>query len=400
MKRILWLITGVGVISLTGAQPDVESQVLATVLARHPQVRALRLELESARRLERGANLPHAPIVLLSPELTTGGVGEQFLLQQPLELNGARQARARIARAEYALVRAQAELELNDLLANALAAYHEYAYRAQIAAVAQEALQLAEQTREKIRLQVEVGARAGIDLIQADIERERVRQHAALRQAEAAAALERLRAALGGVSPDEVATADTRATPTPSLSPDTPLAVRIEQARLQAAQAQAQQIRVEGIPDLGVQVRIERFRDARTRPAFGLSVSLPFLDYGARQQQLRAQQQRAEAQQQRLLAARVRYEGERAAAQQRYEQARARAEAYQQRIMPQAEQLVQATQTGLEVGQISILQLLEAQRTVRQVREETLMAAMELKLAEIELRRLRGEFAPYLEMFQ
>jgi outer membrane protein TolC len=400
MKRILWLITGFGVISLTGAQPDVESQVLATVLARHPQVRALRLELESARRLERGANLPHAPIVLLSPELTTGGVGEQFLLQQPLELNGARQARARIARAEYALMRAQAELELNDLLADALAAYHEYAYRAQIAAVAQEALQLAEQTREKIRLQVEVGARAGIDLIQADIERERVRQHAALRQAEAAAALERLRAALGGVSPDEVATADTRATPTPSLSPDTPLAVRIEQARLQAAQAQAQQIRVEGIPDLGVQVRIERFRDARTRPAFGLGVSLPFLDYGARQQQLRAQQQRAEAQQQRLLAARVRYEGERAAAQQRYEQARARAEAYQQRIMPQAEQLVQATQTGLEVGQISILQLLEAQRTACQVREETLMAAMEFKLAEIELRRLRGEFAPYLEVFQ
>jgi cobalt-zinc-cadmium efflux system outer membrane protein len=400
MKRILWLITGVGVISLMGAQPDVESQVLATVLARHPQVRALRLELGSARRLERGANLPHAPIVLLSPELTTGGVGEQFLLQQPLELNGARQARARIARAEYALMRAQAELELNDLLADALAAYHEYAYRAQLATVAQEALQLAEQTREKIRLQVEVGALAGIDLIQADIERERVRQHAALRQAEAAAALERLRAALGGVSPDEVATADTRATPTPSLSPDTPLAVRIEQARLQAAQAQAQQIRVEGIPDLGVQVRIERFRDARTRPAFGLSVSLPFLDYGARQQQLRAQQQRAEAQQQRLLAARVRYEGERAAAQQRYEQARARAEAYQQRIMPQAEQLVQATQTGLEVGQISILQLLEAQRTACQVREETLMAAMELKLAEIELRRLRGEFAPYLEVFQ
>jgi len=400
MKRILWLITGVGVISLTGAQPDVESQVLATVLARHPQVRALRMELESARRLERGANLPHAPIVLLSPELTTGGVGEQFLLQQPLELNGARQARVRLARAEYALVRAQAELELNDLLADALAAYHEYAYRAQIATVAQEALQLAEQTREKIRLQVEVGARAGIDLIQADIERERVRQHAALRQAEAAAALERLRAALGGVSLDEVATADTRATPTPSLSPDTPLAVRIEQARLQAAQAQAQQIRVEGLPDLGVQVRIERFRDARTRPAFGLSVSLPFLDYGARQQQLRAQQQRAEAQQQRLLAARVRYEGERAAAQQRYEQARARAEAYQQRILPQAEQLVQATQTGLEVGQISILQLLEAQRTARQVREETLLATLELKLAEIELRRLRGEFAPYLEVFQ
>lgn len=400
MKRLLWTITGIGLLSLVGAQPDVELQVVALVMARHPHVRALRLELESVHRLERSARLPLAPTVFLAPELSAGGVGEQFLLNQPLELNGARQARARIARAEYALVRAHAELELNELLAAALAAYHEYAYRAQIAAVAQEAMQLAEQTHEKIRLQVEAGARAGIDLMQADIERERVRQHAALRQAEATVALERLRAALGGVSPDELATADTRAAPTPSLSPDTSPAVRIEQARLQMAQAQAQQIRVEGLPDLGVQVRIERFRDARTRPAFGLSLTLPFLDYGARQQQLRAQQQRAEAQQQRLLAARVRYEGERAAAQRRYENARARAEAYQQRILPQALQLAQATQTGLEVGQISILQLLEAQRTARQVREEALLAAMELKLAEVELRRLRGEFAPCLEVIQ
>ena len=400
MKRLLATIIGISVLSIADAQSDVELRVMATVLARHPQVRALRLEIASARQLERSLSLPHAPTVFLAPELSAGGVGEQFLLHQPLELNGARQARARLARAEYALARTQAEAELNDLLADALAAYHEYTYRAQIAAVAQEALQLAEQTREKIRLQVEAGARAGIDLIQADIERERVRQHAALRQAEAAVALERLRAALGGASPDDLLPADARPQVVPAAPPDQPSALRIEQARLQAAQAQTQQVRAAGLPDLGVQVRIERFRDARTRPAFGLSLSLPFLDYGARQHQLRAQQQRVEAQQQRLNATQLRLASERAAAQQRYDQARARADAYQQRILPQAQQLVQATQTGLELGQITLLQLLEAQRTARQVREETLLAMLELKLAEIELRRLRGEFVPDMEVIR
>lgn len=398
MKRLLCLFITLGAFAPLGAQPETELQVIATVLARHPQVRALRLELASARRLERSASLPSAPTAFLAPELSSGGVGEQFLLNQPLELNGTRQARISVARADYALTLAQAQFELNDLLAEALTAYYEYAYRTQIAAVANEALQLAEQTHEKIRLQVEAGVRPGVDLLQADIERERVRQQYALRQAEAAIARERLRTALGGASPEELQHTATHPLLRPNADTDPSPLLRIEQARLRIEQAYTRQLRAAGLPDLGVQTRIERFRDSRTRPAFGVSVSLPFLDYGARQQQLRAQQQRVVAQQQRIDAVRQRVNSERAAAQQRYEQARARADAYQQRILPQAQQLLQATQTGLEVGQITLLQLFEAQRTARQVQEETLLAALEQALAEVELRRLRGEFIPDMEV--
>ena len=398
MKRLLCLFITLGAYASLGAQPETELKVIATVLARHPEVRALRLELASARRLVRSASLPSAPTAFLAPELSRGGVGEQFLLNQPLELNGTRQARISVARADYALTLAQAQSALNDLLAEALAAYYEYTYRTQIAAVAAEALQLAEQTHEKIRLQVEAGVRPGVDLVQADIERERVRQHYALRQTEAAIARERLRTALGGASPEELQHAATPSLLRPNADGDLFPLVRIEQARLRIEQAYMRQLRAAGLPDLGVQVRIERFRESRTRPAFGLSVSLPFLDYGARQQQLRAQQQRVAAQQQRIDAAQQRVNSERAAAQKRYEQARARANAYQQRILPQVQQLLQATQTGLEVGQITLLQLFEAQRTARQVQEETLLAALELALAEVELRRLRGEFVPDLEV--
>ncbi|BCW95138.1 MAG: TolC family protein [Fimbriimonadales bacterium] len=398
MKRVWWYLTVIGISGQVYAHSETESQVIATVITHHPQARALRQVVESESRLRRSAHALQSPTVFLAPELSAGGVGEQFLLHQPLEMNGARRARIERAHADYTLALAQAQAELNDLLANALEAYYEYLYRAQIAAVAEDALRLAEQTREKVRLQVEAGVRAGIDLIQAEIEQERVRQYALLRQAEAAIAREQLQAALGGVSPETLNAVDARTPPMATPSPDDAPVVRIERARLQQERAHIQTLRATGVPDVGVQIRIERFRGERTRPAFGLSLSLPFVDYGARQESLRAAQLRIEAQQGYLRATQLQANSNIRAAEQRAQQARARAEAYRTQILPKAQQLAQSAQIGLESGQFTLLQLLEAQRTARQVQEETLQAEMEWKLAEVQLRQQQGAFAVYLEV--
>ncbi len=398
MRRVWWYLTVIGISGQVYAHSETESQVIATVLAHHPQARALRQIVESESRVRRGARALQSPTVFLAPELSTGGVGEQFLFHQPLEINGARRARIERAQADYTLALAQAQVELNDLLANALETYYEYLYRAQIAAVAEDALRLAEQTREKVRLQVEAGVRAGIDLIQAEIEQERVRQHALLRQSEAAIAREQLQAALGGVSPETLNAVDARTLPMATPSPDDAPVVRIERARLQQERAHIQTLRATGVPDVGVQIRIERFRGERTRPAFGLSLSLPFADYGARQESLRAAQLRIEARQGYLIAAQLQATRAIRAAEQRAQQARARAEAYRTQILPKAQQLAQSAQIGLDSGQMTLLQLLEAQRTARQVQEETLQAEMEWKLAEVQLRQQQGAFAVYLEV--
>lgn len=395
MRKVFYLFAGIGILNGMWAQPaDVES-ALAIALQRNPQVQALRMERESARRLQRSAAALSAPTLLLAPALTAGGTGEELLVNQPLEMTGVRQARTRVGQAQYELTRIQTLVELNDLLAEVAAAYYEYAYRQRIAETAQGALQLAERTRETIQRQVEAGARAGVDLIQAEIELERVRQHALLRQTEAQAAAERLKALLGGdwdiphppaPSPTQW---ESRATDEGDLLP-----LRLQAARLQLEQALAQQIRAEALPDVGVQARIERFQGERTRPAYGLTLSLPLIDYGARQNRLRAQNALIEAQRLRLQQMRLTLNAELRNAEQRLQQAQARADAYQRTILPRAQQLAQAAQVGLEAGQLSILQLLEAQRTARAAQEEALEAELQRKLSEVALQRLRGAFIP------
>jgi cobalt-zinc-cadmium efflux system outer membrane protein len=396
MQKLFYLIAGIGIVSVLGAQPaDVEG-ALALALQRNPRVQALQQEIQSAQRLSQSASALSAPSILLAPAITTGGVGEELLLQQPLEITGIRQARMRVGQAEYELALAQAALELNDLLAEVAVVYYEYTYRQRIAQTAHEALQLAERTRDAIRQQVEAGVRAGVDLIQAEIELERVRQHALMRQTEAAAAQERLRVSVGGFDEPQPTATSTVDWKRGLLTEDetVPLSLRPQTARLRLEQALAQQIRAEGLPDLGVQLRIERFQGERTRPGFGLTLSLPLLDYGARQNRLRAQNNLIEAQRLRLQQTRLALEAELRNAEQRLNQAQTRAESYQKTILPRAQQLAQAAQVGLETGQLSILQLLEAQRTARIVQEEALEAELELKLSEVGLKRLRGEFIP------
>lgn len=392
MRKIWFLVFGIGIACVLWAQPaDVES-ALALALRYNPRVQALRQEIESAERLQRSASILTAPQVFLAPALTTGGVGEELLLNQPLELNGIRRARSRVAQAEYEVTLAQSLLELNDLLAEVATAYYESTYRQQIAQAAQEALRLAERTRDIIQQQTSAGVRAGIDLVQAEIELERVRQHALLRETEARAALERLKALLG--NPPEEASPGTRppiewATRVPSVDA---LWLRPAVAQLRLAQALAQQIRIEALPDLGVQMRIERFHGERTRPAYGLTISLPLFDYGARQNRLRAQNVLVQAQQLRLQQARELYDAELRIAEQAYQNAQNRAEAYRNTLLPRAQQLAQAAQVGLETGGLNLLQLLEAQRAARLVQEEALQAELALKLSEVRLKQLRGEF--------
>ncbi len=480
MQKLFYLVAGIGIVSVLGAQPAEVDGALALALQRNSRVQALQQEILCARRLQQSASALSAPSVLVTPAITTGGVGEELIVHQPLEIIGIRQARMRVGQAQYELTLAQATLELNDLLAEVAVAYYEYAYRQRIAQTAQEALQLAERTRDTIQQQVEAGARAGVDLIQAEIELERVRQHALLRRTEAQAALERLKALLGGdfESPHPPAPSpatrergsrsatgsatllshavgeglrvkadpplshtvgagqEVRADPPlshavgegqgvradPPLShtvgagqgvrADPPLShavgegqgvrdhqatslpLRPQIARLRLEQTLLQQIRAESLPDLGVQLRIERFQAERTRPAFGLTLSLPLLDYGARQNRLRAQNNLIEAQRLRLQQARLTLEAELRNAQQRLQQAQTRYNAYQTTLLPRAQQLAQAAQVGLEAGQLSILQLLESQRTARAVQEEALEAELLLKRSEVELQRLRGAFLP------
>lgn len=366
---------------------------LRLAMQQNPALQALRHELRAAQRQVGSASRPAPMLAIVAPALTHGGSSEELLLQQPLELNGARAARTRMAQAEQAITQAQALITLNQLLAEVAAAYYEAFYRERIAQSARESLQNAERIYALVRQQVEAGARAGIDLVQAEIELERVRQHARLREAEAQNARTRLNALIG-LSP-EASKPTLQVPPTVQEEPlpdASPPEIAYEQALARLDEAMLRQIRAEGIPDLGVQMRLERWRGERTRPAFGLSIQLPFLDHGSRRQQLRAQQERLNAQRLRLQQTQNLITAEQHRALRMLATDRARSDAYRTRILPHAEQLAQSARVGLETGQLSMLQVLEAERTVRTVREEAFQAEMELGVAWAEMQRVYGVF--------
>lgn len=398
MLRSWWIVCLLLASQVAYAQFGLE-EVLRFALQRSPRVQQLQREVQSAQWLRRGAQLWQSPTILVSPAITSGGVGEEVLIHQPLEVNGARSRRAQTAQAEYQLALAEAAQQLNQLLAEVASAYYQYVYAQRLAELAQQALQLAEQTREKVRLQVESGVRPGVDLLQVEIDLERVRGVALQRQAEAETARHTLQALLGGELPPLLREGQGTPTPPDPVGDDAtsgtsvePLSLRVERARLRLEERLLAQIRTEALPDLGVQARVERLEGDRTRPGFGLTISLPFLEYGSLRARQRSQQARLQAQQLRLHATELETAAALQNAQRMVLQAKARVQSYREHLLPRARQLAQSAQVGLESGHLGILQVLEAQRTLRSVEEEALQAELEARLNAVHLWSLQGRF--------
>jgi outer membrane protein, heavy metal efflux system len=73
------------------------------------------------------------------------------------------------------------------------------------------------------------------------------------------------------------------------------------------------------------------------------------------------------------------------------------AERYRTEIVGRSEDLVAATRRGYESGLTTLIEVIEAQRTLRQARSEYLAAQFETLRLQIELRRAIGTLAPAQE---
>lgn len=391
---LLWGILLLLITSSSAEELSLE-KAIEVAIRRNPALNAARWEVVSGQSLLSAAKRLSPPEALLAPALTAGGTSEELMVIQPLEINGARRVRARLAAAESALTLAKAMSEVNEVLADVALAYFEAVYRGRLLQIAREAQQNAEQTVHLVRQQIQSGVRPGIDLVQAEIEAERVRLHSRQREAEALGARVRLNTLLGYPQDAQhtlLPVAPSLFSGEVSSNGFSPEVVR-EQALLSLYQSSVEQIRIAGIPDLGVQLRVERWVGRRIQPGLGITISLPFLDHGARQKRLQAQRQLVSAQQLRLQATQQKVTGLQTGARLLLQAARERWEAFVQEVLPRAEKLAHSAQTGVETGAMSILQVLEAQRTVRLSREEAVEAELQMAIAWVESQRALGYFA-------
>lgn len=420
------------------SEPDVSPEVsLANLIRRalenSPRLQIASQNLEAAQGRAQSSRAFPGPTLQLVPGL--GGNAEardeEIVLAQPLDVFGSRRARAKVGAAEVRRAQAESRLAARGLEVEVKGA-------AALLFAAQEAenlervqVEVARLFRDAATRRAALGDVPGVQVQRAELELLRGQNDLANARAERFTRRTALNTLIGAppnaplrvsLPLDASATALLRArieipnapkgdtasstvtlsnTPTETAAPVTSAQIGGEfvapdltarpdlasaQATLEARQAQVQSLRRERLPQIELQARRAPFfgRDGGST-ALRAVVTVPLFDFGALRGQRRAAQAEVGAQ-----AATLRLLNQRAVAQ--AEIARAQLQSrrenvlrYQTQLVPLTLDLLRKTQIGYAQGASTYLEVLEAQRTLRQVQTEYLQALVATQTGETAL---------------
>ncbi len=307
---------------------------------------------------------------------------------------------ARINSALFAEQGSQQSLSLtrNELVGQVKLRAYEYLLRREEAQAAADALALLEQTRERIKVRVETGETGKFDLIRADAEIVNARQReetARLQIAQAAISLNRL--AAGMLPPRwelDAMLDDVEALPSLDAlkleavrkNPE----IRFLEAEFERNKSRITEAEASRLP--GLELRLSQLREHDVRQDLvGFSVQLPLLD------QKRGPRAEAIAERERTSA---RLDGRRAELIQQLELAwrsveiaRVRVQALSEGAIKAAEAALRVSEAAYRFGERGILEVLDAQRVLRSVRQDLLLARFQFQSSLIELDTLAGRYA-------
>ena len=299
--------------------------------------------------------------------------------------------------AEHTIVESLGQIR-NELVAQVKLRAYEYLLRREEAIAASDALALLEQIRERVRLRVETGEAGRYELIKSDAEIVNARQKqqtAQLQIAQAAISLNRL---AGGQLPVrwelDAQLADAHELPHLVQLKDTALRENPE-LRVLASELDRNKARIneaEASRWAGVDIKLAQINQPDVRQNLvGVSVQIPLLD------QKRGPRAEAIAERERTL---TRLEGRRAELLQQLELswksieiAQIRIKALSEGAMRDAEAALRVAQAAYRFGERGILEVLDAERVLRAVRQDLLLARYQLQASLIDLDSLAGRHA-------
>ncbi len=378
------------------------SELINTVVINNPELLASRQSLDAATAgITTAKALPNPRLEMQSgryneqnPAALSGrgnGIGVAQLIENPA-LRNARAESAIHNRSRSAQVVVMTE---NELIAETKRRAYEYLLRKEETIAAFDALGLLEQIRERVKVRVQTGEAGRYELIKSDAEIYNARQReqtARLQTQQAAISLNRLAA---GRLPSSwelnAQLSDKLQVPDLELLKQTALVENPEIKQLIAELARSRSKINEAEASLwpGVEIRVSQLREPEARHSMiGLSVQLPLLDQRAGP--------RAEAIAERERAI-VRLEGRKAELLQQIELtwksvqiARTRIDALSEGAMRDAEATLRVAQAAYRFGERGILEVLDAERVLRSVRNDLLLARYQLQASLIELDTLAG----------
>ncbi|MBV6457321.1 MAG: hypothetical protein HONBIEJF_00429 [Fimbriimonadaceae bacterium] len=365
-------------------------QLAAQALKASPIVAARQLQVEEAQASARSAGSPKNAELEIAPGV--GFTNSNFVLGQSFDLSGARAARARRARAEAEVAKARLRETQLDVGSDFLTAYASYAAALTNESNARAGVEVAKATIEAIRKRIEIGEAPALQLTRAEIELNRAEQSLTLATADLSANRLIVNSLLGSEPTAEIPlvtwtpSADDAALAQAALGRH-PMALEAR-ARIEAARAAELEARRTGLPSLFAGVAADTWSLDR-RPfqneniGLQLRLTMPLFDRGENRYAIRSAEAALKGREAELRAAEREIALDIQTARQNLTSAREVAQSYETGIVPKAQQMVKAMQSGLESGLTSFLELLEAQKTLAQLTREASDAKRNLRLAEV-----------------
>lgn len=371
------------------------SQALRLALTHNPELAAARLELQAmeAAELQAGARPnPELGVLVEDTRRTTRTTTLQW--SQPIELGGKRAARLDAAarareQAAVALLAKQA-----DLKAAVSSGFFEVLAAQEQVRLAQAMLELARNASGIATKRLQAGKVPPLEQAKAQVAEAGVQAELAQAQSELGLARQRLAALLGqGKASFERIDGRVETPPAPPLEPELAErmakapAVRLAQLDIAKRQAQTQGERAKRVPDLTVTLGAKRDAElGRTQAVVGLSIPLPLLD--SNQGNLLEALRREEQAREQLAAITLRLQADVGQAAERLRLTRQQAQLLRTEVLPTAQSAYDAAVKGYELGKFSFMDVLDAQRTLFQLRQQQLRSSAEAYRAAAELDRL------------
>ncbi len=388
-----------------GALPLVLTPDSAVILAARRSLGSLAAlrDIFAARAGVKSAAALSPPVFTIGPAFQTGGTTDGFLFEQPLELNGTRGARTQVARAQLRLTQAQALTQLQALVFTARTDFYLLARAQEQLRLAGELRRVTEQFDVLVRKQVALGARPGIDARQSAIEAARARAYEAQAVGEEQATRALLNAYFGRAPLDPILAAlpeeSSLNLPNLEASQRQALAARGEIAEAEASRdlplARASLARAQGRPDLAPEFRISQITPKYMDAGLGVVITVP-LDYGTRRELIRQEDLTADAGAARVTGTEAQVRAETVQAASRLGAARSALGEYDASIVEDARAVLQSAQTGFAAGALTIVDVLNAERTFRLVTDERLNALAQAAQASADFDRAVGVIPPAL----
>lgn len=334
----------------------------------------------------------------VSFEATQDSPHENLTFGLPIEIGGQRGRRIAVAKEELTLADLDVRAEMRTLRRNVRTAFYGLLAADERARLAGEVLDLAKRARQAAQDRFEAGAAPRLEVLEGDLGLARAQADADLARAARAASLADLNAVLN--QPPGEAVAVTGDLGEAGTVPDFAAAMQLAAASngdLLAAEREAAVeerrlglLRAERIPTPTVTFGLPMNApdEFSVGKSVGISLSVPLFT----RNQGEIAQSRATIDQVRAKrdAARRQVESEVFGSLARIGAQRAQVEAFRARIVPAASELAELAEESYKAGRNSLLALLDAQRSLRDVRRDYLQALLEFQAALADLEEVVG----------